>query len=80
MDRFFILDCNGQIVGNRAGYRTIRGAIREERRNGSPARNAIWQAFHAKRAGDPQWKALSKIVHFNALTHDVRGLIGSRLA
>lgn len=80
MNRFFILDCNGQIVGNRAGYATIRGAIRQSELEGSPACRAIWSAFHAKRANDPEWKKLCKIAGFNALTDEVRGLIGSRLA
>ena len=79
MDRFFILDCNGQIVGNVAGYQTIRGAIREERRKGSPAWHALWDAYEKKRSTDPEWRHVSKIVGFDSLTHDVRGLIGSRL-
>jgi len=79
MNRFFILDCNGQIVGNKLGYATIRGAIRQSELEGSPASRAIWAAFHAKRAIDPAWQRLSKIAGYNALTDEVRGLIGSKV-
>ena len=42
---YFIRDCNGKIVGNPQGYRTIRGAITQQNRKGSPALRAIWQAY-----------------------------------
>lgn len=43
--KFFIRDCNGNIVGNPKGYRTIKGAIQQQNQKGSPAYNAIWKAY-----------------------------------
>jgi hypothetical protein len=48
MERFYIYDCNGRIVGNPKGYRTIKGAIREQDRKGSPAWRAIWASYDAR--------------------------------
>lgn len=48
MDKFFIFDCNGRIVGNPNGYRTIRGAVRQQNQHGSPAYKAIWAAYDAR--------------------------------
>ena len=31
MEKFFIYDCNGDRVGNPKGYRTMRGAKRQEK-------------------------------------------------
>ena len=78
MDRFFILNCEGHIVGNPQGYATIRGAIRESERKGSPAFRAIWQSFDSKRAVNPEWRHICKIAGFDSLTQNVRGLIASR--
>lgn len=49
---FFIFDCNGRIVGNPKGYRTIRGAIREKERKGSPAWRAVWAAYDERKKED----------------------------
>ena len=51
MQRFFIRDCNGQIVGNPAGYRTMRGAAQQQKMPGSPAYRAIWRAYDERMAG-----------------------------
>ena len=45
---FYIRDCNNRIVGNPRGYRTIRGALAQQNRVGSPAFNAIWDAYYAR--------------------------------
>lgn len=79
IERFFILDCNEKIVGNPLGYATIRGAIREEKRRGSPAFCAIWAAFEAARAANPDHRKISKIVRFESLNETVRGILASRL-
>lgn len=43
--RFFILDCNDQVIGNPKGYATAKGAHREaEGRH----RIAIWARFDEK--------------------------------
>lgn len=79
MDRFFILDCNEKIAGNPLGYATIRGAIRESERKGSPAFRAIWSAFDAAQAANPDHRKISKIVHFESLNETVRGILAWRL-
>lgn len=47
---FFIRDCNDTIVGNPAGYRTIRGAIAQEKNPRTKAAQAIREAFDARNA------------------------------
>lgn len=49
MKRFFIRDCNYQIVGNPNGYRTMRGAAQQRDQRGSPAYRAIWAAVENNR-------------------------------
>lgn len=58
---FYIFDCNGRVVGNPRGYRTIRGATREQDRRGSPAWRAIWDAFYARKEKDPDHRNISEI-------------------
>jgi hypothetical protein len=48
--RFFIRDCNGQIVGNPKGYETHRGAQAQTANWRSPAARAIADAFQAREA------------------------------
>ena len=76
---FFILNCKGQIVGNKNGYRTIRGAIRETNKPHSPASKAIWAAFHEMRALNPEHTRIHKIAAYSALDDSVKGLLGYRM-
>lgn len=78
MDHFFILNCNGRIVGNPRGYRTIRGAIRESERPGSPAHKAIWAAFFDAKSINPNHTRICKIAAYNALDDSVKGLLAYR--
>ncbi len=78
MDHFFILDCAGRIVGNPRGYRTIRGAIRESERPGSPAHKAIWTAFYEAEHINPNHKAICKIVQYKPQEQTARGIFGYR--
>ena len=48
---FFIRDCNETIVGNPKGYRTMRGALIQQNKPGSPAYKAIWAAYEERMAG-----------------------------
>lgn len=48
MSKFFIRDCNGRIVGNPRGYATMRSALVQAERWGSPAWQALWAAFEAR--------------------------------
>jgi hypothetical protein len=76
---FFILDCEGQIVGNSKGYATIRGAIREHNKKGSKVYKEIWGRFELKRLIDPKWTYVSKICAYEDLNDSVKGLLGYRL-
>lgn len=48
MQRFFIRDCNDEIVGNSAGYATIRGALQQQDSPRSKAYAAIRAAYDAR--------------------------------
>lgn len=41
---FFIYNCNGDLVGNPAGYATFRGADRQSKIG--KVRDALWAAFY----------------------------------
>lgn len=60
-DRFFIRDCNSTIVGNPKGYRTMRGAVREQNRPGSKAFRAIWEAYDARPDGSKSFNLVSSV-------------------
>ena len=53
-ERLYIRDCNGDIVGNPKGYRTMRGALQQKEQKGSPAYRAIWAAYYARKEKDPE--------------------------
>jgi hypothetical protein len=42
---YFIYDCNDKIIGNSKGYRTFRGAERQQDFN---LRTLIWNTFDAR--------------------------------
>ena len=46
---FFIRDCNGRIVGNPKGYKTMRGAQAQTSPR-KPAGRAIWAAVDTREA------------------------------
>jgi len=48
MGLYFIYDCNNNVVGNPKGYRTFKGADRQQNSRWSKAREAIWTAFEEK--------------------------------
>lgn len=76
MKLYFILDCKGNIVGNPKGYRTIRGAIREQDKKGSKAYQSIWRAYWKEKLINPEHTKLSKICAYNCLDDSVKGLLG----
>jgi hypothetical protein len=45
---FFIRDCNENIVGNAAGYKTMRGAEAQYANKRSPVYRAVWAAYDAR--------------------------------
>ena len=61
MGRFYIYDCRDRIVGNPKGYRTMRGAIQQQNKKGSPAWCAIREAFEENKKVNPNSIALSAI-------------------
>lgn len=61
MGPFFIIDCEGRIVGNPQGYRTMRGAMRQHDQKGSPAWRAIWGAYELRKAENPDWVKVSAV-------------------
>lgn len=44
--RFFIRDCHGNVVGNKSGYRTMRGAMQQAESKYSKTRNLLWQTYY----------------------------------
>lgn len=42
---FFVRDCNGKIVGNPKGYKSIESATKQKNTKGSKLYNAIWSSF-----------------------------------
>lgn len=61
MGPFYIFDCNGRIVGNPKGYRTMRGATQQQDRKGSPAWQAIWTAYEERKKTDSNNTLVSSI-------------------
>ena len=49
-DRFFIRDCNDNIVGNPDGYKTMRNAIAQQDNPRMPAYKAVRAAYEAREA------------------------------
>jgi hypothetical protein len=49
-ERYYIFDCNGKMVGNPFGYKTIGSATAQTERRGYTVYEAIWRAFRAARA------------------------------
>lgn len=64
MIKFFIRDCNGQIVGNPKGYETHRGAQAQTANWRSPAARAIADAFQAREAAY-SWVNVEKAAQSN---------------
>jgi hypothetical protein len=48
MDRFFIRNCMGDIVGNPKGYRTMRGAMVQHDSKKSKVHQKIWADYQAR--------------------------------
>jgi hypothetical protein len=59
---FYILDCNDEIVGNKKGYRTFRGANQQAHSPRSKVYREIWSRYYAKRDINPNWRLVSQIV------------------
>jgi hypothetical protein len=64
-ENFYIFDCNGAIVGNPNGYKTIRAALAQQNRAGSPAFNAIWAAFDKQEKPASGISSICKITQIN---------------
>lgn len=44
--RFFIRDCHGNVVGNKSGYRTMRGAMQQAESKYSIIHKILWRTFY----------------------------------
>lgn len=58
MQKFFIYDCNGDRVGNPKGYRTIRGAQRQEK----IMYPSLWDKLDSARVIRPNETLVCKII------------------
>jgi hypothetical protein len=45
--KYFIFDCLGEVVGNKKGYRTIRGA--QHMRDSKAIQDSIWGTYYRNR-------------------------------
>lgn len=66
-DNFYIFDCNGDIVGNPNGYKTMRAALSQQNRPGSAAYKAIWAAFDDRTAAGSDRRNICKIAQKNPI-------------
>lgn len=48
-ERYFIFDCNGEVVGNPKGYRTHHGAWCQVEGRGRSIGNLVWTRFYARK-------------------------------
>ena len=65
MNKFFIFDCTGAIVGNPAGYRTMRGAMVQAEKPRGKAYKAIWEAYDKAKALNPEHNFIHAIKPLN---------------
>ena len=57
--RYFIFDCNNQLIGNPKGYKTMRGA-RQQKKRLAPL---IWERYERKRESGSKDNTLCTILH-----------------
>lgn len=62
MDRFYILDCKDNIIGNPKGYRTHRGAMQQAGMPKAKAYRQAWQALEDARKINPSENLIHRIV------------------
>jgi hypothetical protein len=58
---YFIRDCNDEIVGNKKGYRTFRGANQQAHSTRSKVYGELWTRYYAKRKEKPGWMLVSRV-------------------
>lgn len=58
---YFIRDCNDEIVGNKKGYRTFRGANQQAHSTRSKVYGELWTRYYAKRKEKPDWMLVSRV-------------------
>jgi hypothetical protein len=61
MRKYFITNCIGELVGNKLGYTTYKGAHQQAEQIGTKAYNAIWEAFYQVEHTNPDQKLIYKI-------------------
>jgi hypothetical protein len=60
-DRYYILDCNGKMVGSPLGYKTHSVASAQTNRKDASIYIHIWRAFRARRAIEPSFTLVNMI-------------------
>ena len=53
MDKFYILDCCGNLCGNKKGYSTMRGAHIQANSRKSKVYGEIWNSFYKHKENNP---------------------------
>jgi len=61
MERFYILDCCGNVCGNKKGYRTMRGAIIQADSRKSKTHRELWDRFQMWQDRNPSEYLVYKI-------------------
>jgi len=59
-DRYYIFDCNGKLIGNPFGYKTIGTATAQTNKRGS-VHGQIWRAFRMAQQTNPDHKLVNMI-------------------
>lgn len=57
-ERVFIFDCRNNIVGNKAGYRTMRGAMQQADSPKSKVHRILWKTYQ-------EWQSVHKNPNLN---------------
>lgn len=65
-DNFFIFDCEGNIVGNPKGYRTMKGAQRQQNSHNSKVYRQLWGAYENRTGAALESNLVSKIAKLDA--------------
>lgn len=61
---YFIFDCNGMIIGNPNGYKTMGSALTQQNRLGSKVSNAMFTAWREAIKGGIKPKFVCEIIFY----------------
>ena len=60
-DYYYIFDCNGQLVGNKSGYKNHSVATAQTNRKNATVYIRIWRAYRAAKALNPNFNLVCSI-------------------